>query len=66
MKKYIANLTDGASIESSEKEFNNLQQRTVFYDNKQVKCKAIVCGEDFNFFVLFPIDKFEVMESEEK
>lgn len=66
MKKYIANLTDGVSIESSEKEFNNLQQCTVTYDNKHVQCKALICGEDFDFFVLFPIDKFEVMESEEK
>lgn len=59
--KYIANLCEVGFLEFSEKQFDNLQEKTIYQGNKTIKCKAITIQsyENFDYFILFPIDKFK-------
>lgn len=66
MKKYVAHLCEDARIELSEERYLRKPETTVFYENELITCREIVVennkGKDF--FIMFPVDSFEVVEDE--
>lgn len=61
MRKYIARLGEGALLEFSESEFNSLEEQPVATNGVMVDCKVIKVKYGYNmFFVLFPVNAFEM------
>lgn len=67
MRKYIARLGVGALLDFTEEEFNSLQGQKVADNGGMVDCKVIRVKYGYNmFYVLFPVNAFEVEGGEDE